>query len=149
MIFRLFCSNHCFKASNFFKNQLETSPLWLRESETMKEVKLLVENNNKSSLIRGQEMDIGLNTRHTNEDADDQSNDDEDHVLESELPDEVMMNQDSVSDVRPDRREFKLKNNHESPMKSCFETAREAFKSWFTIDTFRYTDWSISSSTNL
>ena len=82
-------------------------------------------------------MDIGLNTRHTNEDADDQSNDDEDHVLESELPDEIIMNQYSVSDVRPDRREFKLKNNHESPMKSCFETAREAFKSWFTIDTFR------------
>ena len=29
-----FCSAVCFKASNFFKDQLETSPLWLREVDT-------------------------------------------------------------------------------------------------------------------
>ena len=29
-----FCSAACFKASNFFKDQLETSPLWLREVDT-------------------------------------------------------------------------------------------------------------------
>ena len=37
---KLFCSNWCFKASNFFREQLETSPLWLREVEKPKEVTL-------------------------------------------------------------------------------------------------------------
>jgi len=37
---KLFCSNHCFKASNFFLDQLETSPLWLRELEQHKEFHL-------------------------------------------------------------------------------------------------------------
>jgi len=37
---KLFCSSWCFKASNFFREQLETSPLWLREVEKPKEVSL-------------------------------------------------------------------------------------------------------------
>jgi RNA polymerase II-associated protein 2 len=31
---RKFCSNFCFQASNFYRQQLETAPLWLREQST-------------------------------------------------------------------------------------------------------------------
>ncbi|XP_046388162.1 RNA polymerase II subunit B1 CTD phosphatase Rpap2 [Ischnura elegans] len=36
-----FCSNNCYKASSFLKEQLLTSPVWLRESETIPTFKLL------------------------------------------------------------------------------------------------------------
>lgn len=36
-----FCSNQCFKASNYIKVQLLTSPLWLRDVEDIPEFKLL------------------------------------------------------------------------------------------------------------
>jgi hypothetical protein len=32
---RKFCSNSCFKASNYYRDQLETSPLWLREEQQL------------------------------------------------------------------------------------------------------------------
>jgi hypothetical protein len=32
---RKFCSNSCFKASNYYRHQLETSPLWLREEQQL------------------------------------------------------------------------------------------------------------------
>jgi hypothetical protein len=35
-----FCSGFCFKASNFFRDQLDTSPLWLREREVPVVVRL-------------------------------------------------------------------------------------------------------------
>jgi hypothetical protein len=39
---RKFCSNFCFQASNFYREQLETAPLWLREpQQTAARVKLL------------------------------------------------------------------------------------------------------------
>lgn len=36
-----FCSSDCFKASNYLKVQLLTSPLWLRDVEDIPEFKLL------------------------------------------------------------------------------------------------------------
>lgn len=36
-----FCSNSCFKSSNYLKEQLLTSPLWLRDQELLPEIKLL------------------------------------------------------------------------------------------------------------
>lgn len=36
-----FCSNLCFKASNYLKEQLLTSPLWLRDQEVLPDIKLL------------------------------------------------------------------------------------------------------------
>ncbi|CAD7079726.1 unnamed protein product [Hermetia illucens] len=36
-----FCTNSCFKASNYLKEQMLTSPLWLREQEIIPEFKLL------------------------------------------------------------------------------------------------------------
>lgn len=39
VLFQNFCSNLCFKGSNYFKKQIPTSPLWLRERE--KKVKVV------------------------------------------------------------------------------------------------------------
>lgn len=36
-----FCSNLCFKSSNYLKEQLLTSPLWLRDQEILPKIKLL------------------------------------------------------------------------------------------------------------
>lgn len=36
-----FCSNSCFKSSNYLKEQLLTSPLWLRDQEIVPNIKLL------------------------------------------------------------------------------------------------------------
>lgn len=36
-----FCSNLCFKSSNYLKEQLLTSPLWLRDQEVLPVIKLL------------------------------------------------------------------------------------------------------------
>lgn len=36
-----FCSNSCFKSSNYLKEQLLTSPLWLRDQEALPEIRLL------------------------------------------------------------------------------------------------------------
>ena len=58
---KLFCSNWCFKASNFFREQLETSPLWLREVDKPKEVTLYQgEKRVDQGLGRGKEVDIGI-----------------------------------------------------------------------------------------
>ena len=38
---RKFCSNFCFQASNYYRQQLETAPLWLREERTAVQVQLL------------------------------------------------------------------------------------------------------------
>lgn len=36
-----FCSSHCYKASTFLKDQMLTSPLWLRDQELIPDFKLL------------------------------------------------------------------------------------------------------------
>lgn len=36
-----FCSGQCYKASNYIKNQMLTSPLWLRDQEDIPEFRLL------------------------------------------------------------------------------------------------------------
>lgn len=40
---KYFCTNHCFKASNFIKEQLLTSPLWMRNQIIVPEFKLMTE----------------------------------------------------------------------------------------------------------
>ena len=41
--FKNFCSNACFKASNFYKSQLSTEPLWLREKGSMPRINFIEE----------------------------------------------------------------------------------------------------------
>ena len=42
-----FCSNKCFKASQFYKKQIPVSPVWARELEPIPQVTLLDEKTNK------------------------------------------------------------------------------------------------------
>lgn len=56
-----FCSNNCFKASNFIKEQMLTSPLWMRNQENVPEFKLMIEvntllNNNISKDVNDQSL---------------------------------------------------------------------------------------------
>ena len=41
--FQKFCSNTCFKSSNFYKDQLQNSPLWMRDDFDATKVKLFDE----------------------------------------------------------------------------------------------------------
>ncbi|XP_013775775.1 putative RNA polymerase II subunit B1 CTD phosphatase RPAP2 isoform X2 [Limulus polyphemus] len=54
-----FCSNQCFKASKYFKQQLSTSPIWLREDE--KEIKVTLLCTSNRSGRAGDEVDLGYN----------------------------------------------------------------------------------------
>ncbi|XP_076340654.1 uncharacterized protein LOC143241061 isoform X2 [Tachypleus tridentatus] len=54
-----FCSNQCFKASKYFKQQLSTSPVWLRENE--KEIKVTLLHTINRSGSAGDEVDLGFN----------------------------------------------------------------------------------------
>ena len=60
---RLFCSNTCFTASNFYKSQLETSPLWLRDPEKSQFPTVSVYSsqakNGSGSSVAGAEVEIG------------------------------------------------------------------------------------------
>ncbi|XP_049784269.1 putative RNA polymerase II subunit B1 CTD phosphatase RPAP2 isoform X2 [Schistocerca cancellata] len=49
-----FCSNHCYKAAKYLKDQLLTSPLWLRDKEEIPQFKLL--SMSKSSGMVGDEV---------------------------------------------------------------------------------------------
>ncbi|XP_037025213.1 putative RNA polymerase II subunit B1 CTD phosphatase RPAP2 homolog [Bradysia coprophila] len=51
-----FCSNSCFKSSNYLKEQLLTSPLWLRDQETLPDIKLLP--HKRQERDDGQDKDI-------------------------------------------------------------------------------------------
>jgi len=61
-----FCSAVCFKASNFFKDQLETSPLWLREVDTPVYAKLFT-GKQEGSKERNIQMSLQEEKAQTNE----------------------------------------------------------------------------------
>ena len=61
-----FCSAVCFKASNFFKDQLETSPLWLREVDTPVYAKLFT-GKQEGSKERNIKMSLQEEKAQTNE----------------------------------------------------------------------------------
>ena len=41
--FQKFCSNTCYKSSNFYKDQLQSSPLWMRDDSNPADVNLFDE----------------------------------------------------------------------------------------------------------
>eukprot|EP00118_Oscarella_pearsei_P001719 m.8249 g.8249 ORF g.8249 m.8249 type:complete len:138 (+) comp20445_c0_seq1:156-569(+) len=44
-----FCSNNCFKASNYYAGQLSTEPVWAMESRKLSTIQLLPHNKDKKS----------------------------------------------------------------------------------------------------
>ncbi|XP_050423329.1 putative RNA polymerase II subunit B1 CTD phosphatase RPAP2 homolog [Adelges cooleyi] len=74
-----FCSNECYKCSKYLHNQLLTSPLWVRESETIPQFKLLSQpNSNKSQEINHQKKaeQITMSQDDTQNEKGNSSNDD-------------------------------------------------------------------------
>ncbi|KAI5734078.1 hypothetical protein M8J77_002156 [Diaphorina citri] len=55
-----FCSNNCFKCSNYIKDQMLTSPLWMRDTERVPDFKLLHQAaSGRGRDITGDEIDLG------------------------------------------------------------------------------------------
>ena len=153
---KFFCSNICFKASNFLKNQLETSPLWLRETEKVSKVTLYEADQKEATVLRGEVIDIGLIKDVTLEEG---KVDTATPVMmdENDLNCEVNASDDNDDDYGANNLEnlkissFKEsgKEEHRTKAKSNAylkndtksdppeEVAFTAMKDWFTIDSFR------------
>uniref|UniRef100_A0A8D8Q7C9 RNA polymerase II subunit B1 CTD phosphatase RPAP2 homolog n=1 Tax=Cacopsylla melanoneura TaxID=428564 RepID=A0A8D8Q7C9_9HEMI len=54
-----FCSNNCFKCSNYIKDQMLTSPLWMRDTEKCPDFKLLSRVVRSCKDFTGNEIDLG------------------------------------------------------------------------------------------
>mgnify|MGYP001208991727 CR=1 FL=1 len=59
---KLFCSNQCFNASSFLKEQLETSPLWMQENVmTCQNITLLDDKTDEAdNRLKGDFLDISM-----------------------------------------------------------------------------------------
>lgn len=106
---KLFCSSLCFKSSNFFKDQLETSPLWLREVETPVFAKLYTEKHegDKESTLKNCNQDGDQNT--------------------------------PAQKPTPPKNSSSARNKSASNQskENLGTTVKETLSSWFTIDSFR------------
>ncbi|KAL1457010.1 hypothetical protein WDU94_001688 [Cyamophila willieti] len=58
---KYFCSNNCFKSSNYIKDQVLTSPLWMRDTEKCPDFKLLTQLVRSCKDFTGNEIDLGHN----------------------------------------------------------------------------------------
>jgi len=122
---RLFCSNMCFKASNFLKNQLETSPLWIREVERPEPVSLYSGGEN----VDVGSIDIAL-IDHV-EKRDISINDYKEEIPNNVKKEETLKETNIVTTVP-------VKSNIEQDAKKpAVEVAISAVHQWFTIDSFR------------
>jgi len=111
-----FCSAVCFKASNFFKDQLETSPLWLREVDTPVYAKLY---NGKQEAPKERNVQLSFKEEKT------QNCFAERHATKNEEP--------SVAAEHNESKSKRIGREKEDPG----TTVKDALRSWFTIDSFR------------
>ena len=111
-----FCSAVCFKASNFFKDQLETSPLWLREKDTPVFAKLYT---GKQEAPKEKNVQLIFN---------------EEKVQNNLFEKQKTENEEST--VVAEQNESK--RNKVGPVKEDLGAlVTDALRSWFTIDSFR------------
>ena len=102
-----FCSGVCFKASNFFKDQLETSPLWLREADTPVYAKLYT---GKQDAPTERNVQVIFNEEKTQNDIDERL--------------ETNNDESRRSGIGPEKEDIGI-------------VVTDALRSWFTIDSFR------------
>ena len=108
-----FCSAVCFKASNFFKDQLETSPLWLREKDTPVFAKLYT---GKQEAPKERNVQLIFNEEKVKKDLD-------------EKYEESTVVAEHIESIR---------NKAVGPVKEDLGAlVTDALRSWFTIDSFR------------
>ena len=106
---RLFCCDKCFQASNSYKSQLDTAPLWLRDTD-------------KTSIgdfhaISEPEHEIIIEPKLEKQNSTSKS-------TEKEMPSEKIM-------------ESLLKYNQVEEEKPVSETMKEVLTHWFTLDSYR------------
>ena len=124
---KLFCSNQCFNASNFLKEQLETSPLWMQENvKTCQNITLLDDKTSKAdNRLQGDFFDISMTEKI--------------EVIKESEPEPVNEKNVSVPKRNVRRIEQKCPKN---PLETKTEIAKDVvirtIKEWFTIDTYRF-----------
>ena len=121
----LFCSDTCFRASDFYKSQLNSAPLWLRESEMSDPVTIY---------HRQAERTRSDPTERSGE-SPSEERDNEDVRTFTTPADEGRVG--ARKDVSRDVMEEFMKYNQVEENKSLSQTVSEALEQWFTIESFR------------
>lgn len=132
---RLFCSNTCFTASNFYKSQLETSPLWLRDTETSQTVTVSIFSSlaNNGPAVTGAEMEIGFSDEISRTQTENNLN------THQGLPGSSLQQPEEANRKigRDDLVKTLSKYNQIEEEKTLSETVSQVLEQWFTIDSFR------------
>ena len=113
-----FCSAVCFKASNFFKDQLETSPLWLREVDSPVYAKLY-----SPHIEAPKERNVPLSFKEEKTH----------NYLGKSQRHETTNEQSTVAAEKYESKGNRIGREKEDPG----TTVKDALRSWFTIDSFR------------
>ena len=123
---KLFCSNQCFKANSFLKDQLETSPLWMQENVktcqnlTLLDVNTVVEGEQR---LKGDFLDISIT-----EELD---------GSKERSPDNIRNESVDVLGSVPKSKKF-VKKRAETKTEIAKDVVIKTIKEWFTIDTYRF-----------
>ena len=123
---KLFCSNQCFKASSFLKEQLETSPLWMQENvKTFQNIKLLdAKTSGADQRLKGDCLNINIA---------EQLDPNEQSIPEDNMNE--LENKKSVSVLKDKNYKAKATKTQSQLPK---DVVSKTIKEWFTIDTYRF-----------
>ena len=125
---RLFCRNTCFTASDFYKSQLETSPLWLRDTDTSQTVNVSIYSSSSQANGASADMEIGC------------SDETEDNLNTHQGQADSTLPPPEESDrkiCRDDLIKTLSQYNQIEEEKTVSETVSQVMEQWFTIDSFR------------
>ena len=125
-----FCSNLCFKRSNFYMDQLLTSPLWLRDEDDKKKRVLFYDEVDQKSKTSGKGEEVQFFKA---KDVDDPKVE----TREERRPDEDLTKRMESLKVAPVRGSIARKIPRENGGKFSLDKVKRSMVKWFTIDTFR------------
>jgi len=147
-----FCSNECFKSSEFYKDQLLSSPLWLREPSDQKPV-VFYDEINKNELKDfkspggGKEVDFFKTV--ATEDTDKSGEEDKKAVAVADTSEDsematkmTQLNLDStsapvVNEAYKPSRKRPVKSRASTDFRDGLTRVEKCLGEWFTIDTYR------------
>jgi len=144
-----FCSNECFKSSQFFKDQLLSSPLWLREPSDQKPVIFYdeVNKNERSDFAnQGGGMEVEFFKTVATEESDKSEDDKKDIVCEPDRSEDCeVASKMAKLDIGVAKTPEAYKPSVKRPVKSAATTdlrdslsrVEKCLSEWFTIDTYR------------
>ena len=123
---RLFCRDLCFQASEHYKRQLATAPLWLREAEQAELVTIFSSQSSQSSA--GGHTNLPENLEQTSKSDSPQSPGQSENLQKATAPRKGLS-----SDIRTEL----LRYNQVEEEKPLGHTVSHVLEQWFTIETFR------------